>query len=65
MRNDEAIGGGRRDGEYAPRHKKLEVETVQSKDYYDVQSKTILTIGGENGAKIVTVNNGFQTGVRK
>jgi hypothetical protein len=35
MGNDEAIGGGRRDGEYAPRHKKLEFKNVQSKDGSD------------------------------
>ncbi len=58
MEGDETVAKHRR-------HKKLEVENVQSKDYYDVQSKTILTIGGENGAKFLTVNNGFQTGVRK
>jgi hypothetical protein len=63
--NDDGREGGTRDPGLAPRHKKLEVENVQSKDYYDVQSKTILTIGGESGAKFLTVDNGFQTGVRK
>jgi hypothetical protein len=44
----------------------LEVENIQSKDYYDnVQTKTILTIGGKYGDKILTIDNGFQTGMRK